>query len=350
MTDRLAASGGNGGWAGRSRWAVLVSTLMLASLAFTAAAQNAAPPTVPLPRPSPFRPGEPIAPVIAEPLVPVVTPPPVEVAPPLAALPPQPQMVLFTAVLAEGGEPIPDGLHWRVFAERPGPDGRLQLVAEAEGGPARLTLLPGTYLLHTAYGRAGATTRIVVGPGLGEELVVLNAGGLRFAALVGGDLTIPPADLRFEVLAEVGDVGDRLLVAADVRPDDIVRLNAGPYQVVSYYGTTNAIVRADIRVEAGVLTDVTLYHQAARVTLKLVTARGGEALANTAWSVVSAGGEIVFDSVGAFPSVVLAAGDYTAIAKHGDLVFQSPFTVVSGLNRDVEVMAQMPVANPPPAL
>ena len=37
---------------------------------------------------------------------------------------------------------------------------------------------------------------------------------------------------------------------------------------------------------------MTLYHQAARVTLKLVTSRGGEALANTSWSVVTEGGEI----------------------------------------------------------
>ena len=40
----------------------------------------------------------------------------------------------------------------------------------------------------------------------------------------------------------------------------------------------------------------------------------------------------------AFPSVVLAAGDYTAIAKHGDQIFERNFTVEPGLNRDVEVL------------
>jgi hypothetical protein len=46
------------------------------------------------------------------------------------------------------------------------------------------------------------------------------------------------------------------------------------------------------------------------------------------------------ESVGAFPSVVLAAGDYTAIAKHGDQTFERKFTVEAGLNRDVEVLIQ----------
>ncbi|MGD9739267.1 MAG: hypothetical protein AB7O56_11845 [Bauldia sp.] len=262
------------------------------------------------------------------------------------AMPPATQEFVLTALLAEGGTPIPDGLDWRVFGPQPGPDGQLPLVAEATGGIARVMLAPGEYYLHAAYGRAGATARIEVGPANNEETIVLNAGGLRLGALVGDDIPIPPDDLRFEVYVDTA-AGERALVADAVPPDQIVRLNAGAYHVVSYYGTTNAIVRADIRVDAAQLTEVTLYHQAARVTLKLVTTRGGEALANTAWSVMSAGGEIVFDSVGAFPTVVLAAGDYTAIARHNDLIFESPFTIVSAQNRDVEVLAENPITPEP---
>jgi hypothetical protein len=46
------------------------------------------------------------------------------------------------------------------------------------------------------------------------------------------------------------------------------------------------------------------------------------------------------ESVGAFPSVVLAAGDYTARAKHDGKTCQLNFTVTSGANRDVEVLTE----------
>ena len=44
--------------------------------------------------------------------------------------------------------------------------------------------------------------------------------------------------------------------------------------------------------------------------------------------------------VGAFPIVVLAAGDYTALAKHDGKTYQTNFSVVAGSDRDVEVLAQ----------
>ena len=97
-----------------------------------------------------------------------------------------------------------------------------------------------------------------------------------------------------------------------------------------HYGDANAVVRADIRVDAGKLTEATMYQKAARLTLKLVEEHGGEALANTAWSVLTSDGDSVVESVGAFPSVVLAAGEYRAIAKHDGQVYESNFKVEAG--------------------
>ena len=39
--------------------------------------------------------------------------------------------------------------------------------------------------------------------------------------------------------------------------------------------------------------------------------------------------------------MVLAAGDYTAIAKHDGRTFERNFTVEAGVNRDVEVLAEI---------
>jgi len=247
----------------------------------------------------------------------------------------------LVARLTDSAPPITAGLTWRVFGAEPGPDGKLKLVAESHGGSVKLTLTPGAYFIHAAYGRAGATKKITVGTGVPGDTVVLNAGGMRLSALVGKDQNIPPGDISFDVYAPDEDGSDeRVLLIANAPPGKVIGLNAGTYHVVCRYGDANAVVRADIRVEPGKLTDATIYQKAARMTLKLVTEHGGEALADTSWSVVTPSGESVADSVGAFPSIVLAIGDYTAIAKHDGKIFQRNFTVEAGLNRDVEVLAR----------
>ena len=112
------------------------------------------------------------------------------------------------------------------------------------------------------------------------------------------------------------------------------------YYIVSNYGDANSVVRSDIRVSAGKLTDVTVTHRAAVITLKLVTDKGGEALANTAWSVITPGGDVIKESIGAFPRVVLSEGEYRAIAKNEGKVYERPFNVVNGVDGEVEVIAR----------
>ena len=116
------------------------------------------------------------------------------------------------------------------------------------------------------------------------------------------------------------------------------RLNAGVYNIVSTYGDANAIARVDVAVEAGKLTEATLTHQAAKVTLKLVTRPGGEAISDTQWMIMTPQGEMVKESVGALPTHVLAPGAYTATAKNGGLAFQRDFTVQQGQAVQVEVL------------
>ncbi len=67
---------------------------------------------------------------------------------------------------------------------------------------------------------------------------------------------------------------------------------------------------------------------------------GGEALANTAWSVITPGGDVVKESIGAFPRVILAEGEYRAIAKNEGKVFERTFNVVNGVDSEVEVVAR----------
>ena len=73
---------------------------------------------------------------------------------------------------------------------------------------------------------------------------------------------------------------------------DVVLLPEGTYYIVSNYGEGNSVVRSDVHVDAAKLTDVVVTHRAAVITLKLVNNSGGEALANTQWTVLTPGGDV----------------------------------------------------------
>jgi len=253
--------------------------------------------------------------------------------------------VRFEARLTADGEVMQDGLAWRVFSPLAGPDGKLPLVASSDGGSAAFQLAPGDYFVNVAFGRAGVTKKITV-PTEGEvarQTLILDAGGFVLNAVAGQDQRIPPTQLSFSVYSsEVRENGDRALVMSDVKPNTIVRLAAGTYHVVSEYGEVNAVVRADIQVEAGKLTQAVLQHKAAQVTMKLVSQAGGEAIADTAWSILTAAGDVVSESVSAFPSMVLAEGAYLAIARNKDKIYQREFNVKAGRNTDVEVQMRDP--------
>lgn len=256
--------------------------------------------------------------------------------------------LMLEAKLTQDGADIERGIVWRVFGTEPGKDGQLPLVAMAKGGTSAFHLKPGSYLVHAAFGRAGATKRITVTNEARRDTVVLDAGGIKLNAVITGGLKIPPKRVRFAIYQAKEDAnGDRPLILPNVTPGTVVRLNAGTYHVVSTYGNANAVVHADIRVQAGQVTEATIEQHAAQLTIKLVREPNGEAIADTAWTILSDQGDVVRQSVGAFASVVLAEGDYTIVAKNKDHVYQRDFTVVPGKNEDVEVLTTDTA--PPPA-
>lgn len=245
------------------------------------------------------------------------------------------------ARLTADGAALKDGVRWRIFGDKPGTDGRLPLLGQASGGIIYVRLDPGLYFVHVAYGRAGATRKVEVKSATGGQVFVINAGGMRLLAINGKDVPLPNGDVSFDIYApDTGGTDERSLIIPNAPAGKVLGLNAGTYRVVCRYGDANAVVRADIRVDPGKLTEATVYQKAARLTLKLVEQKGGEALADTAWSVVAPTGETIVASVGAFPSVILAAGTYRAIAKHAGKTYESTFRVDAAVNRDVEVIVR----------
>ena len=265
--------------------------------------------------------------------------------PPAAAQAPETTRagVSLSAFLTQDGEPIDQGLVWRVYTETPGVDPpQPKLVTSSKEPSPTLALAAGSYVINVAFGRAHLTRRIsVAADKIAEERFILNAGGLRITAVLGASEKVPDLAVSYDVYqGDADQLGGRTKVVGSLRPGLIVRLNAGLYHIVSTMGDSNATVSADVTVEAGKLTDAVISHHAARVTLKLVTRAGGEAQADTLWAVHDVRGELVRESQGALPTHILAAGDYVASARHAGRLYQRQFKVVAGEATQVEVVMQ----------
>ncbi|MFC0218432.1 hypothetical protein ACFFJ7_08515 [Pseudochelatococcus lubricantis] len=242
----------------------------------------------------------------------------------------------LAATLAGSEMPIQSGLVWRIYAVTPG--AAPTPVSELTEATPRQSLPQGNYIVHVSYGFASAMARVALRADSVSRLAIA-AGGLRVTGAVGKE-AIPDQDLTYSVYLPEQNNPEGRLVTENIRSGEIVRLPAGDYHVVSNYGTSNAIARADLSVEAGKVTDATINHRGARVTLKLVAGEGAEAFAGTAFSVLTPGGDTIHEEVGAFTSLILAEGDYVVVARHEGQVYSRDFTVRSGIDNDVEIVGR----------
>ena len=234
---------------------------------------------------------------------------------------------------------IPAGLHWRIYPARA--EGALRPLKDEKSAAPTFALAPGTYVVHVGFGLAGATKVVQLHSGEQlREVFEIPAGGLRLEGKVG-DARIPPGQITFDLYkGSQFEPGDKRPIAQAVPSGDVIMVAEGTYHIVSNYGDGNSVVRSDIRVQAGKLTDAIVTHRAAIITLKLVNEWGGEARANTQWSVLTPGGDVIKESIGAFPRVILAEGDYRVIARNDDKTYDRTFRVVTGVDGEVEVLAR----------
>ncbi|QWG25394.1 hypothetical protein KMZ93_11200 [Bradyrhizobium sediminis] len=297
--------------------------------ALTGPAMNLAPPSGPASTPNLPAP-------LTQPAIAAVPP----VVPPPGASTAGQAVLSLTARYGKDLPVINNGLVWRVFADKPDETGIFKLIREERGATPNIVLPPGGYVVHVTMGLVSAVKPVTLKAETDRQSFVLPAGGLRIEGRVGTS-RIPPNQISFAIYkGSQFEGGDRASLVPNVAAGDVALLPEGTYYIISNYGDANSVVRSDIRVQAGKLTDVVITHRAAVITLKLVGDKGGEALANTAWSVITPGGDVIKESIGAFPRVVLSEGEYRAIAKNEGKVFERPFNVVNGVDGEVEVVAR----------
>jgi hypothetical protein len=297
----------------------------------------AAPPPAP---PQPLAPQSLAPPAPGPTAAPVPVPLPAPGPAPAASLPAgQVALAVSARYARESQQAINGGLLWRIYPVKPDQSGAFRPIKEDKTASPTFSLPPGDYVVHVSFGLASAAKAVRLRSETLREVLDLPAGGLRMEGRVG-DVRIPASQISFDVFkGSQFEPGEKQAVAQGVITGDVVMVPEGTYHIVSNYGDSNSVVRSDIRVQAGRLTDVTVTHRAAVIMLKLVGERGGEALANTSWSVLTKGGDVIKESIGAFPKVVLAEGDYLAIARNDDKTYERSFKVITGVDGEIEVMA-----------
>jgi hypothetical protein len=303
------------------------------------------PPVPPAPIPNVPAAPTPVAPeaVVPPPAAPIARPAPAAPPPTPQVAPAGPSGQIALALAARFGRDPPaitGGLLWRIYHDAPDATGVFRLVREDRNASPVLLLPPGGYIVHVSFGLANAVKKVQLRSETVREVFEIAAGGVRFEGRVG-DVRIPVGQIHFDVYkGSQFEPGEKRAIADNVASGDVVLLPEGTYHVVSNYGSGNSVMRSDLRIQPGKLTDTTIVHRAAKITLKLVGEEGGEALANTAWSVLTPGGDVIKESIGAFPVVILAEGEYVAIARNEGRVYNREFKVEAGVDREVDVLAR----------
>jgi hypothetical protein len=324
----------------RGAWAAVLLSALLAAIeaipiqAF-AQTRNLLPPELTAPVP--------VAPGTGSP-GPTLAPPPM----PQPSSPPQPVPMIpagqvALAVSARYGRDAPaisGGLIWRVYAGKADSTGVFRLLKEDKAPSPTFVLPPGNYVVHASLGLASTAKAVQLRAETVREVFEIPAGAIRLEGRVG-DVRIPAGQISFDIFTgSQFNTTERRPIAQNVMTGDVMLLPEGTYYIVSNYGDGNSVVRSDVHVQTAKLTDIVVTHRAAVITLKLVNDTHGEALANTQWTVLTPGGDVIKESIGAFPRVVLAEGDYHVIARNEGKTFQRDFKVITGVDGEIEVLAR----------
>ena len=320
-----------------SAWPIALAFILITAVQANAQSRDLMSPQVTAPMPLTPGTGSPGATIV--PMAPV----PPQSGPPVAqSLPMAPAGQVALAVSARYGRDAPaisGGLIWRVYTAKPDATGVFRLIKEEKTAAPTFVLPVGNYVVYASLGLAGAAKAVQLRGEPVREVFEIPAGGIRLEGHVG-DVRIPTGQISFDVYrGSQFDTAERRPIAQGVLTGDVVLLPEGTYYIVSNYGDGNSVVRSDVRVQAAKLTDIVVTHRAAVITLKLVNDPAGEALANTQWTVLTPGGDVIKESIGAFPRVVLAEGDYRVIARNEGRTFQRDFKVITGVDGEVQVLA-----------
>ena len=107
--------------------------------------------------------------------------------------------------MTEGGARIEQGLVWRIYDAKL-VDGKHRLITTLKDIAPAIRLAPGDYMINAAFGRAHLTRKVTVKTAEQQtETFVLNAGGLRVAAVLSTGEAAPERSAFYDIFADERD-------------------------------------------------------------------------------------------------------------------------------------------------
>lgn len=251
----------------------------------------------------------------------------------------QKQNLFLKAVFSKSDLIIEKGVIWRIFGSFLDEKNHLPLLKFQKGGKAEFYLEPGTYFVYASFGRLTAQKRIHIKENQQyNEIFQFKAGALSLnAQLTEGQIDL--SQVTFSIYADNTE-DEKASLLSNIKPNEIVRLPEGIYHILSKYGSVNALKREDIQIKTHQLTQATIKHTAAKITLRLVRQKKGEALADTSWAINDRSGDPIWESVGAYATIILEEGNYSVIAKNKDSLYQKNITVASGKDQNIDILVE----------
>ncbi len=251
------------------------------------------------------------------------------------------QKLNLSAKISETGSILQDSVTWRIFDAVTEQEKQMSLLYKSDEAIVSFDLKPGDYLIHVSYGFAQTSEAVHIEDSPITKVLNLEAGALRLNGAISGDIPILPKNLYFDIKTADFGSNSQTEIVNNVRVNEIIYLNAGTYNITSYYGNINAQVKADLRVETGKLTQATLYHDAGAISFRLASEQNGKPIADVEWVVKDKDGNIVYSELGAFPFAILSEGDYSVIAKIGQKVYNRDFQVIPAPPREIELLTSV---------
>lgn len=247
--------------------------------------------------------------------------------------------ILLRAQITRNTGTITRPVDWDVYRIEDIASKKWRQVGSQQAPDAFFQLEPGHYVVRASYGAVRAAKLLTVeDEKVTDTTFILNAGALRvLPALAFLD---PPEGTTakhwvFRKAAKPG--ARRKLVAEATRPREVVRLNAGPYVLVSRLGKANATVETNITIRPGLLTEVEINHKAGVATFAVTGSSADKPLPDAQWELKDGKGKIVVRSKGGAPSHVLAPGQYVMTARLEGKSYESAFRIDIGEALTVEI-------------
>jgi len=250
----------------------------------------------------------------------------------------------LVARLASNSPPLETNIKWEIYNFLKSSDGNRSQILTSEVAQPTLPLSPGKYIVRAVFGVSSTAKVITISPAqITDATFILNTGGIRVKPLlIAGEPPAGKMPQQWIYLSPApGSSSSPQLVATADDPNEIHQLTAGTYELISKFGTANAVVKTNVTISPGLLTEVEISHKAGIVQFKLFKKwRGGEELTGVNWKLFDDEGNEIARDLAAASGEIIAPGRYKVTALYNDNTYTKMFNIRPGRKKLIQVVAR----------